>query len=50
MDMMICMMNDGSYMTNGTRMRESSKRFGRKVNFMAAAKAYVFPVVAMVLN
>ena len=48
MGMMICMTNDGSYMNNGTRMRESSQQFGGKVNFMAAAKAYVVPVAAMI--
>ena len=50
MGMMICMMNDGSYMTNGTKMCESSQRFGRKADFMAAAKAYVAPVAAMILS
>ena len=50
MGMMICMMNDGSYMTNGTRMCEPSQQFGGKVNFMAAAKAYVAPVAAMILG
>ena len=50
MDMMICMTNDGSYMTNGTRMCESSQRFGGKDHFMAAAKAYVAPVAAMILG
>ena len=48
MDMMICTTNGGSYMTNGTRMCESLQRFGRKVHFMAAAKAYVAPVAAMI--
>ena len=50
MGMMICMTNDGSYMNNGTRMCEPSHHFGGKVNFMAAAKAYVAPVAAMILG
>jgi hypothetical protein len=29
-------------------MGESSQRFGGKVNFMVAAKAYVVPVAAMI--
>ena len=49
MGMMICTTNDGSYMTNGTGMCESSQQFGRKANFMAADKAYVAPVAAMIL-
>ena len=48
MGMMICMMNDESYMTNGTGTCVSSQRFSRKVDFMAAVKAYVAPVVAMI--
>ena len=31
-------------------MYESSQQFGGKVNFMAAAKAYVVPVAAMILS
>ena len=50
MGMMICTTNDGSYMTNATRMFESSQQFGGNVNFMAAAKAYVAPVAAMILG
>ena len=50
MGMMVCMTNDGSYMTNRARMCESSQRFGGKVHFMAAAKAYVAPVAAMILG
>ena len=50
MDMMVCMMNAGSYMTNRARMCESSQRFGGKVHFMAAVKAYVDPVAAMILG
>ena len=48
MGMMICMTNDVSYMTNGTRMCESSQQFGGKVNFMAEANAYVDPVAVMI--
>ena len=48
MGTMVCMTNVGSYMTNGTRMCESSQRFGGKDHLMAAAKAYVAPVAAMV--
>ena len=50
MGMMICMTNDGSYMTNGTGMCEQSQQFGRMADFMAAAKAYVAPVAAMILG
>ena len=50
MGMLIFMTNDGSYMTNGTRMCESSQQFGGKVHFVAAAKAYVAPVAAMILG
>ena len=50
MGMMVCMTNAGVYMTNGTRMCESSQQFGGKVHFMATAKAYVAPVVAMILG
>jgi hypothetical protein len=50
MDIMVCMTSDGSYMANGTRMCESSQQFGGKVNFMAEAKAYVAPVVAIILG
>ena len=50
MGMMICTTNDGSYMTNGTGMRESLEQFGRKADFMAAAKAYVAPVPTMILG
>ena len=50
MGMMVCMTNDGSYMTNRARMCESSQRFGGKVHFMATAKTYVAPVVAMILG
>jgi len=48
MGMMICMMNDGSYMINGTGTCGALQQFSRKVDFMAAAKAYVAPVVAMI--
>ena len=50
MGMMVCMTNAGSYTTNRARMCESSQRFGGKVHFMAAAKAYVAPVAAMILG
>ena len=50
MGMMVRMMNDGSFLTNRARMCESSQRFGGKVHFMAAAKAYVAPVAAMILG
>ena len=50
MGMMVCMTNDGSYTTNMARTCESSQRFGGKVHFMAAAKAYVTPVAAMILG
>jgi hypothetical protein len=50
MGMMICTANDGSYMTNGTRVCESSQQFGGKADFMAVAKAYVAPVAAMILG
>ena len=50
MGTMVCMTNDGSYMTNGTTMHESSQQFGGKDYFMAAAKAYVAPVAAMILG
>jgi hypothetical protein len=50
MGMMICMMNDGSYMTHGTAACGSSQQFSRKVDFMAAAKAYVAPVAAIILG
>ena len=50
MDMMVCMMNDGSYMTNRARMCESLQQFGRKVHFMATAKAYVVPVAVIILG
>ena len=48
MGMMICMTNDGSYVTNGTGMCEPSQQFGGKADFMAAAKAYVALVAAMI--
>ena len=50
MDMMVCMMNDGSYLTNRARMCEPSQQFGRKAHFMATAKAYVAPVAAIILD
>ena len=50
MGMMVCMTNDGSYMTNRARVCESSQQFGGKDYFMAAAKAYVAPVAAMILG
>ena len=50
MGMMVCMTNDCSYMANGTRMCESSQRFGGKDCFMAAAKAYVAVVAAIILG
>ena len=50
MGMIVCMTNDGSFMTNRARMCESSQRFGGKVHFMAVAKAYVAPVAAMILG
>ena len=46
--MMICTTNDGSYATNMTRTCELMQQFGEKADFMAAAKAYVAPVVAMI--
>jgi hypothetical protein len=48
MGMMICTTNDGSYATNGTGLCEPSQQFGGKADFMAAAKAYVAPVAAMI--
>ena len=50
MGMMVCMTNYGSYMTNRARMCESSQQFGGKAHFMAATKAYVVPVAAMILG
>ena len=50
MGMMVCMTNDGSYMTNRARISEPSQQFGGKVHFVAAAKAYVAPVGAMILG
>ena len=46
--MMICTMNDGSYATNMTGTWEPMERFGGKTDFMAAAKAYVAPMAAMI--
>ena len=48
--MMICTTNDGPCTANGTGMCEPSQQFGGKVNLMAAAKAYVAPVAAMILG
>ena len=48
MGIMICMTNDGSYMTNGTGMCEHSQQFGRMADVMAAVKAYVASVAAMI--
>ena len=45
---MICVTNDGSYMPNGTRLCEHSQQFGGKDHFMAAAKAFVALVAAMI--
>ena len=50
MGMMVCMTNADSYTTNRARMCESSQRFGGKVHLMAAVKAYVAPVAAMILG
>ena len=50
MCMLIFMTNVGSYMTNGTKLCESSQQFGGKDHLTAAAKAYVAPVAAMVLG
>ena len=50
MGTMVCMTNVGSYMTNGTRMCESSQQFGGKVHFVAIAKTYVAPAAAMILG
>ena len=50
MGMMLCMTNDGSYMTNRARMCESSQQFGGKDHLTAAAKAYVAPAAAMILG
>ena len=46
--MMICTTNDGSYTTNGTGTCESLQQFGGKDDFMAAAKAYVALVAAII--
>ena len=46
--MTICTTNDGSYATIMTGTCEPTQRFGGKADFMAAAKAYVFPVAAMI--
>ena len=46
--MTVYMTNDGSYATIMTGTCEPSQRFGGKADFMAAAKAYVAPVAAMI--
>ena len=48
MGMMICTANDGWYATNGTGTHEPSQLFGGMADIMAAAKAYLEPVVAMI--
>ena len=48
--MMICTTNDGSNATNMTGTWEPTQQFGGKADFMAAAKAYLKPVAAMILG
>ena len=50
MDVMIRTTNDGWYATNGTSTSEPSQSFGGMANVMAAAKAYVAPVAAIILG
>ena len=50
MGMMICTANDGGYETNGTGTHEPLQPFGRLAAIMAAAKAYLKPVAAMILG
>ena len=50
MGMTICTANDGRYATNGTGTHELSQPFGAMANIMAAAKAYLKPVAAMILG
>ena len=50
MGMMIYMMNDGGYMTNGTSAHVPSQPFRRMADSMAAVKAYLKTVAAMILE
>jgi hypothetical protein len=50
MGMMIRTTNDGLYATNGTSTSEPSQLFGGMANVMAAAKAFVAPVAAVILG
>ena len=50
MGMMISMANDGWYATNGTGTHEPSQPFGEMADIMAARKAYMKPVAAMILR